>query len=211
MRGLTLRTGQPLSTSASSGRWNSSVARPPSPGAWSRGTRSSGNPRSREAAQPLVPDGAYADTHDFRIQRCPGQSLEARRRDHLLRRMISTTTSGISTATSTATKAPIGIRTRPLLHTPTRNRAVTLRGFSHRARIGHSSNRRPTASSVAGEVETVVELVRYLLAWARDGRPDIGQTLRADREADVLRIMEALGRRVVNVGGDGFEPTASSV
>ncbi len=27
----------------------------------------------------------------------------------------------------------------------------------------------------------------------------------------VLQIMEALRRRVINVGGDGFEPTASSV
>ena len=39
----------------------------------------------------------------------------------------------------------------------------------------------------------------------------IGYTARADREAEVLQIMEALRRRVINVGGDGFEPTASSV
>jgi hypothetical protein len=39
----------------------------------------------------------------------------------------------------------------------------------------------------------------------------IGYTARADREAEVLQIMEALRRRVINVGGDGLEPTTSSV
>ncbi len=38
-----------------------------------------------------------------------------------------------------------------------------------------------------------------------------GYTVRADREVDILEIMEALRRRVITVGGDGFEPTASSV
>jgi hypothetical protein len=38
-----------------------------------------------------------------------------------------------------------------------------------------------------------------------------GYTARSDREAEVMGIMDALRRRVFNVGGDGFEPTASSV
>ena len=39
----------------------------------------------------------------------------------------------------------------------------------------------------------------------------VGYTARADRQGEVLKLMEALRRRVINVGGDGFEPTASSV
>jgi hypothetical protein len=38
-----------------------------------------------------------------------------------------------------------------------------------------------------------------------------GYSARADRESEVLTIMEALRRRVINVGGDGLEPTTSSV
>ena len=39
----------------------------------------------------------------------------------------------------------------------------------------------------------------------------VGYTARADRQGEVLKLMEAMRRRVMNVGGDGFEPTASSV
>ena len=39
----------------------------------------------------------------------------------------------------------------------------------------------------------------------------VGYTARADRQGEVLQIMEALRRRVINVGGDGLEPTTSSV
>ena len=39
----------------------------------------------------------------------------------------------------------------------------------------------------------------------------VGYTPRADRQAELLKIIEALRRRVMIVGGDGLEPTTSSV
>ena len=39
----------------------------------------------------------------------------------------------------------------------------------------------------------------------------VGYTARADRQGEVLKLMEALRRRVTMVGGDGLEPTTSSV
>ncbi len=38
-----------------------------------------------------------------------------------------------------------------------------------------------------------------------------GYTARKDREAEVLGLIEAVRRRVIKVGGDGLEPTTSSV
>jgi DNA invertase Pin-like site-specific DNA recombinase len=57
---------------------------------------------------------------------------------------------------------------------------------------------------------------RELLATLFDalhvsGEQITGYSARADREGAVLKIMEALRYRVINVGGDGLEPTASSV
>jgi DNA invertase Pin-like site-specific DNA recombinase len=43
------------------------------------------------------------------------------------------------------------------------------------------------------------------------GSEIVGYTARADRQGEILKLMEALRRRVINVGGDGLEPTASWV
>ena len=76
--------------------------------------------------------------------------------------------------------------------------AIELRGLHEAWELGDGVTRRELLAALFDHVHISAGKI-------------VGYTARSDRQAEVLSLMETVRRRVMKVGGDGLEPTTSSV